>query len=101
MADSDLKLLINKYIGGQLTEEEKVELRRMLLLPENRSRLDELLQSSFTDPDLKETGDPETMALIYQQLLLQRNTAPARVIVIPWKKLAVAASVLIIMGSAV
>lgn len=73
MQRSELEILLEKFINGELSDTGKRAFSEMLVSPEYRGELERLIDKGFADPDLAGLGDPETRELIYQQILLQKD----------------------------
>ena len=112
MQMTSLKILLDKYKQGTLTGAEKQLLSEMISSPEHQQELEALIDKGFADPNLSESGDPETRELIYQQILLKKEDPliqglPGRARIIPFGVLrrkwwlGAAAAIFILCGAGV
>lgn len=105
MSNEYVKLLLEKFIAGTLTESERREFITLLHSAEQQPALEEFVDGSFTDDSIRNTADEETLQLIYQQVMLAKEEReeeripqiPVRKITI-WKRMAVAASLLLLLA---
>lgn len=92
MTPEKFKSLLAGQQAGTLTDSEKRELSALLHDPAYRSQLEALFME-----DLENTADPESLNLVYQQIQLNKQPAPARTVYMNRMRwMASAAAVLVI-----
>lgn len=102
MADARITYLFHRYISGACTPAEKQELAVLGLMPENQAVLDALLAEHWEQTGLSEAMPEEKgraiLAAILGPAVPAEKPKPAMILLLHWKKLAVAASIVLVIG---
>jgi transmembrane sensor len=100
MTPEKFKSLLAGHYAGTLTISEKLELSALLHDPAYRSQLEELFVEDLAGPELKSIADPESLELVYQQIQLHKQPAPARTVYMKRVRWAAAAAAILVIGTA-
>lgn len=107
MAEDRLAFLFDHYITGTCTEAEKQELALLVLSSGNDTVVEDLLEKAWRDLKPQEILPEERASLILNSILQQNDNSkelllkepPGKVIkLFPWRRIAVAISVLLLVG---
>lgn len=94
--DNSFDNLLDKYKTGTLTEEEAALFLNMLKTGENEQRLAQAIDLDWQQ-ELKDVSDKEMLGLVYQQILMARETPVVKLPVYKRTWVVVAASVILIL----
>ena len=101
---SRLEWLFFRYQSGICTEEERIEFLELITKEENHEELNQLLKTAINEADVDQTLDPAKADQIYNAIVSNvnvENERPKKVNKTPLKRLLVAASVILLIGSGV
>jgi transmembrane sensor len=94
--DNSFEKLLERYKTGTLTEDEGALFLNMLKTDENEQRLAQAIDWDW-QRELKDVTDKEMLGLIYQQILMARETPVVKLPFYKRRWVAVAASVILIL----
>lgn len=97
MSNSTLQELFNKFLGEQMSPEELSQLQQLIRNEKNSDELDSLLQLAYSNKSLATTADYDTEQ-IFAELKMRTIKAAPVVRSMFLKKIAVAASILLVIG---
>lgn len=103
MAEDDLKNLLRRFFNGELSEAEKEELSGWVNRQDDDDMIDELLEKSWADFSTEERLPEDLAAGMLRNILAESKQRGAdtggRVVRLFWRHIAVAASVLLLLGT--
>jgi transmembrane sensor len=102
MSNTDFELLLNKYLTGSITEEELQGLNAMLNEPDNKQRLEAIIDRELEEHAFEGAADNQMLALIQNTLQekMRQGKTKSKIVPLYIKKIAVAAIFLVLSGIA-
>lgn len=102
MTQERLKYLFDRYTSRTCTPEEKQELAMLGLVPGNQRQIERLLEEFWQKTPLGETMPEDKGALILKNILnptvAPREKPTSNVIKLYWKRMAIAVSIVLVVG---
>ena len=92
------RILLEKFKNADLSPSEKKEMTRMLQSHKYEKELEQAIELDW-NAELKNLSDPESLELIYQQILIAKEQKNKKVIHLHLKWWAVAATILLTVGT--
>lgn len=77
MSKRDFRILLEKYIAGTLSQEEKKQLAVLLHSDDEQTDLESLVDETFSDTSFREHPSPEISAIIFNRIMAAKNITEA------------------------
>ncbi|MCU7547979.1 FecR domain-containing protein [Chitinophagaceae bacterium LB-8] len=96
-----VEALLEKYLSGSLSEEERVQLNRMLEEKQHQEQLEAILDKELEEHTFESDEDSALLGQIQEnvQKAIRREEKSAKVVRMNWRRMAVAAVFILLLGS--